>query len=311
MGKAVDKPGKLYFSERSFRKNWPGYLLAAPAVALVILLSVYPLLNGMGISFLMYDITRSNSPDFGKFYGLRNYITLGQNPAFWQAVRNTVVWTFSNVIAHFIIAMAAALALNKKLRFRGGLRVMSLIPWAIPSVVAALTFFFLFDTNVGIVNIILMRLGLISSAVSWLGNPGTALPTVILESVWKGTPVMLIFILAALQGVPEEIYESAGIDGAGKVQSFFRITLPMIREPVAIAGVLDIIGTINNFNAVWLMTRGGPLGSSEILYTYAYQNAFIQRRYGIAAANSVIIFLIIAVFSVLYIRLTTGKEDDR
>jgi multiple sugar transport system permease protein len=305
----VRLPKKPCAADNSFRKNWPGYVLAAPSVLLVILLSIYPLLNGMGISFLMYDITRSTSPDFGKLIGLKNYITLGQNPAFWQAVRNTVVWTLSNVIAHFIIAMAAALALNKKLRFRGTFRVMSLIPWAIPSAIAALTFFFLFDTNVGIVNIILIRLGIIPSAVSWLGNPGTALPTVILESVWKGTPVMLIFILAALQGVPGEVYESAGIDGAGRIQAFFRITLPMIREPVAIAGVLDIIGTVNNFNAVWLMTRGGPLGSSEILYTYAYQNAFIQRRYGVAAANSVIIFLIVAVFSVVYIRLTTGKEE--
>jgi multiple sugar transport system permease protein len=292
------------------KKNWPGYLLAAPAILLVILLSIYPLLNGLGISFLSYDVTRSASPDFKTFNGIKNYIALGQTPAFWQAARNTVVWTFSNVIAHFIIAMIAALALNKQLRFRGILRVMTLIPWAIPSAIAALTFFFLFDTNVGIVNLVLIHLRIIPEAISWLGNPGTALPTVIVESIWKGTPVMFIFILAALQGIPQDIYESVAIDGANGVQSFLHITLPMIREPVAIAGVLDVIGTINNFNAVFLMTRGGPLGTSEILYTYAYQNAFLRRRYGVAAANSVIIFLVIAVFSVLYIKLITGKEDE-
>jgi multiple sugar transport system permease protein len=301
----------MFLSDSSFRKNWPGYALIAPALVLVILLSVYPLLNGMGISFLSYDITRSNSPDFRKFVGLKNYITIMKTPAFWQAVSNTVVWTISNVAFHFVIAMLAALALNKKIRFRGGLRVMSLLPWAIPSAIAALTFFFLFDTNVGIVNLILLRIGIIGKAVSWLGNPETALPTVIIESIWKGTPVMLIFILAALQGIPGDVYESAGIDGAGKVQAFFKITLPMIREPVAIAGVLDIIGTINNFNAVWLMTQGGPLGSSEILYTYAYRNAFIRRSYGTAAAASVIIFILIAVFSVCYIRMTTGYGEEK
>jgi multiple sugar transport system permease protein len=300
----------MKYRDDGLRKNAPGYLLVMPAILLVILLSVYPLLNGMGISFLNYDITRSNSPDFRTFAGLNNYIALAKTPAFWQALRNTVIWTLSNVTLHFIIAMMAALALNKRLRFRGTLRIMSLIPWAIPSAIAALTFFFLFDTNVGIVNLALIKLNMIPEAVSWLGNPGTALPTVIIESIWKGTPVMLIFILAALQGIPEDMYESAGIDGANRVQSFFRITLPMIREPVAIAGVLDIIGTINNFNAIWLMTRGGPLGSSEILYTYAYQNAFIRRRYGVAAANSVIIFIIIAVFSIVYIRLTTGKDGE-
>jgi multiple sugar transport system permease protein len=295
----------------NLKKNWPGYLLVTPAVFLVIFLSVYPLLSGIGISFLSYDVTRSGASDFKKFNGIKNYIALGQSPAFWQAAGNTVVWTLGNVIAHFSIAMAAALALNRQLRFRGTLRVMTLIPWAIPSAIAALTFFFLFDTNVGIVNLILIRLHIIPEAISWLGNPGTALPTVMVESVWKGTPVMFIFILAALQAIPHDIYESVAIDGANEVQSFFRITLPMIREPVAIAGVLDIIGTINNFNAVFLMTRGGPLGTSEILYTYAYQNAFLRRRYGVAAANSVIIFLIIAIFSVLYIKLITGKEEEK
>ena len=298
------KAAAAYQGDFSFRKNYPGYLLIAPAILMVILLSIYPLLNGAGISFLNYDITRSNRADFGTFAGLKNYIAVFKMPAFRQALGNTLVWLVCNVAAHFVIALAAALALNRQLRGRGVFRILSLVPWAIPSAIAALTFFFLFDTNVGIINLVLMRLGIIREAVSWLGNPGTSLFTVILESVWKGTPFVLIFILAALQGIPDSVYESAKMDGASKPQTLFFITIPMIREPIAVAVVLDIIGTINNFNAVWLMTQGGPLGSSEILYTFAYRNAFTRYSYGIAAAVSVLIFVIVAVFSVIYIRLT-------
>jgi multiple sugar transport system permease protein len=276
----------------------------------VILLNIYPLLRGIHISFLSYNVTRSGNPDFQTFIGLKNYITVMKAPGFIQAASNTLIWTIGNITVHFAVAMMTALALNKGLKGRGILRVASLIPWAIPSAVAALTFFFLFDTNVGIVNLILVRLGIISEAVSWLGNPNTALPTVMIESFWKGTPFVLIFILAALQGIPPDVYESANIDGANRAQAFFRITLPTIKEPVAIAVMLDIIGTINNFNALWLMTQGGPLGSSEILYTYAYRNAFIRYNYGTAAAISVFIFILIAIFSILYIRLTTSREEN-
>jgi multiple sugar transport system permease protein len=226
-----------------------GYVLIAPAVLSILLLSIYPLINGVGISLLNYNITRSKDPSFGTFAGIKNYITIFTDHNFQQAAGNTVLWVLTNVIFQVLFALLIALTLNQKLKGRSFFRTMSLIPWAIPSVVSALTFSFLYDSKVGIFNILLQKSGIISKPISWLGNIETAMPSVIVSTIWKGTPFLMIFILAALQGIPEEVYESSGIDGAGKLRTFFSITLPMIKEPVSVAVILNVISIFNNFNA--------------------------------------------------------------
>ena len=208
-----------------------------------------------------------------------------------------------------VLAVLIALALNRKIKGRGFFRTTALIPWAVPSVIAALTFRFLYDANVGIINAVLKELGILADGISWLGNLETARWAVVIESIWKGTPFVMIFVLAALQSVPHEMYESARVDGAGGVKTFFKITLPMIKETLGIATILTTIGTINNFNAVWLMTQGGPLGSTEIMFTYAYRRAFSAHNFGQAAAISVIMFIIIALCTFVYTKLI-GEEED-
>ena len=208
-----------------------------------------------------------------------------------------------------MLAVLIALALNRKIKGRGFFRTTALIPWAVPSVIAALTFRFLYDANVGIINAVLKKLGILADGISWLGNLETARWAVVIESIWKGTPFVMIFVLAALQSVPHEMYESARVDGAGGVKTFFKITLPMIKETLGIATILTTIGTINNFNAVWLMTQGGPLGSTEIMFTYAYRRAFSAHNFGQAAAISVIMFIIIALCTFVYTKLI-GEEED-
>ena len=208
-----------------------------------------------------------------------------------------------------VLAVLIALALNRKIKGRGFFRTTALIPWAVPSVIAALTFRFLYDANVGIINAVLKKLGILADGISWLGNLETARWAVVIESIWKGTPFVMIFVLAALQSVPHEMYESARVDGAGGVKTFFKITLPMIKETLGIATILTTIGTINNFNAVWLMTQGGPLGSTEIMFTYAYRRAFSAHNFGQAAAISVIMFIIIALCTFVYTKLI-GEEED-
>ena len=132
---------------------------------------------------------------------------------------------------------------------------------------------------------------------------------VIVANVWKSTPFLMIFILAALQGVSGELYESAAIDGAGKVKRFLYVTLPNIKEPMAVAVILNAISIFNNFNAIWLLTKGGPLNSTEIMYTYAYRQAFVDHKFGYAAAVSVVIFLVIAVLTVVYIRMISSDRE--
>lgn len=291
----------------SFKKNWLGYVLTAPAVIVIIFVAVYPMLYGISFSFFEYDLL-DGVDTVRPFAGLSNYIQIFSDPAFLQALRNTVVWTVANVVAQIVLATIIALVLNEVGRGRSFFRTSVLIPWAIPSVIAVLAFRFLYDANVGIFSTILMELGITEGPFSFLGNISTAMPSVIFQSIWKGIPFVLIFILAALQSIPLDIYESAYLDGASRWQKFWYITLPSIKDTVGIAAILTTIGTINNFNTIWLSTQGGPLGSTEILYTLAYRRAFVEYNFGIASAISTVIFIIIFILTLIYIRFTETKE---
>ena len=290
------------------RKNWPGYLLIAPAVLAILSLSIYPLFRGIYLSFVNYNLVRPNEAIFNTFAGLQNYVKIFTNAVFQQSVVNTVKWTVVNLVAQLIVAMLLALALNKKLKGRSLYRTLILVPWAVPHAIAAMTFTFLYNANVGIINILAVKLGMLTESISWLGSIDYAFWCVALVAFWKGIPFQMIFILAALQGIPESVYESAEMDGASRWQSFWRITLPIIKEPLAIATILNLIGIVSCFNTIWLMTEGGPLYSTEILYTFAYREAFINHNFGTAAAASVILFLFMALFSWIYLRMVREKE---
>ncbi len=306
---AREKKKRHRLKEYSIRYNLVGYLLIAPAVVSIVLLSVYPLLQGIGISFLNYDMTKANSKLFGTFAGWKNYITIFTNAKYQHAVTNSVVWTLVNIVVQLVLAMIIAMVLNENLRGRGLFRTMAMLPWAIPAAISALTFSALYDTKIGIFNVILMKLGIIGEGYSFLGNVETAMPAVIIANVWKSTPFLMIFILAALQGVSYDMYESAAIDGAGKMKRFLYVTLPNIKEPMAVAVILNVISIFNNFNAIWLLTKGGPLDSTEIMYTYAYRQAFVDHKFGYAAATSVVIFVVIAILTVVYIRMIASDKD--
>lgn len=296
--------------EYTVRHNLNGYLLIAPAVIAILALSVYPLIRGIIISFLNYDMTRTNDPMFGTFAGLKNYMTVFSNAKYRQAVTNSVVWTIVNLVAQVGFALIVALVLNEKLKGRAVFRTLSLLPWAIPAAISALTFSALYDTKIGIFNVLLMKFGIIDSPIAWLGNVTTAMPSVIVANIWKSTPFLMIFILAALQGVSHDMYESASIDGAGKLKRFLYITMPNIKEPMAVAVILNAITIFNNFNAIWLLTMGGPLNSTEIMYTYAYRQAFVDHKFGYAAAVSVVIFVVIAILTVIYVKMIGADKQD-
>ncbi len=293
--------------QRTFKKNLPGYLLIAPAVIAILCLSIYPLFRGIAISFSNYDMSKAMRDDFGAFAGLANYFAAFQNPAMGQIIQNTIVWTITCLSLEVLLGLTMALTLNEKFKGRGMARVITMLPWAIPSAISALTFSALYEPSIGAFNTILIEIGILSEPMSFLGNAATAMPAVIIASVWKSTPFLMIFILAALQGISHDLYESANIDGAGKIQRFFYITLPSIKEPITVAIILNTITVFNNFNAIWLLTQGGPLNSTDILYTQAYREAFVNYEFGNAAALSVVIFLVIAILTTVYIKLT--KDD--
>jgi len=283
-----------------------GYALLTPTLALLSIVILYPLANGVRISFLRYKLT---DPGGQRWVGLGNYRKLLHDDAFWSVFRTTVIWTVSNVVAQIVLGLLLALLLNEKLKARGLFRSAALIPYIVPSVCAALIWRWMYDGSSGIINAMLLRLGLIDQYRPWLGEVGTALPAVIIESIWKGTPFVMILVLAGLQTIGPECYEAAALDGANTTRRFTDITLPLLQPTLAVATILTTVYTVNNFNAIWLMTRGGPLNSTDILFTTAYKTAFERYDFGLAAAISVVIFGILAVFGAIYLFLVERQEQ--
>ncbi|MBV9355365.1 MAG: sugar ABC transporter permease [Chloroflexi bacterium] len=284
-----------------------GYALLLPTLIVLAVVVVYPLLQALYMSLQRYRLTDSAPP---AFVGLANYAALARDPVFWGSLQTTVVWTVANLVAQMVLGTALALLLNEPLRARGAHRAVALIPWIVPSVAAALIWRWMYDGSAGLINALLYRAGLIQQYVAWLGNAQTALPAVVVESIWKGTPFVVVIVLAALQAIPGELYEAASIDGAGRGQRFWNVTLPAISPTLAIAAVLTVIYTVNNFNAIWLMTQGGPLHATEILFTYAYKTAFQRFDFGSAAAMSVVLFGILLVASAGYIFLVERNDEQ-
>jgi multiple sugar transport system permease protein len=283
-----------------------GYALLLPTLLLLAVVVVWPVLQAVGMSL---ERLRLTAPGQASFVGLANYASLLRDPVWWQALRTTLVWTAANLVAQMTLGTVLALLLNERLRGRPGLRALALVPWIVPSVAAALIWRWLFDGSAGLINALLVKAGVIQAYVAWLGTPQTALPAVIVESVWKGTPFVLVVVLAALQSIPAEIHEAAAIDGASSVQRLVRITLPSIRPTLAVAAILTVVYTINNFNAIWLMTQGGPLHTTDILFTYAYQTAFQRFDFGMAAAMSVVLFGLLLIPTAAYLFLVERGEE--
>ncbi|HEX5505235.1 MAG TPA: sugar ABC transporter permease [Thermomicrobiales bacterium] len=288
------------------RERLLGYALLLPALLTVALVIVYPVLDGIRISFLRMKLT---SPGPTRFVGLDNYAALLRDETFWQTLRTTAIWTASNLVAQVTLGTALALLLNERLRARGVYRAVALIPYVVPSVAAALIWRWLFDGSSGLFNAALVRLGVLDRFVPWLGEAGTALPAVVLESVWKGTPFVMLVVLAGVQAIPRELYEAGALDGATAAARFRYITLPLLRPTLGVATILTAVYTVNNFNAIWLMTQGGPLHSTEILFTLAYKAAFQRFDFGMAATISVVLFGLLALATAAYLFLVERDEE--
>ncbi|MBZ6078693.1 carbohydrate ABC transporter permease [Microvirga puerhi] len=285
------------------------YLMVFPAVLLVLGVVVYPVLSGISWSF--YDVTlrKLNSGSF-TFVGFKNFERVFADPVFVRASINTLVWVILNVVAQLGLGLALALLLHRPVRGIGFFRSGILVPWVVPSVVAVLTWRWMYDPSVGIVNEMLVRLGIIDSYRPWLGDTATSLYAVTVESIWKGTPFVMLLLLAALQLVPRSILEAASMDGASGWRKLWYVILPQIRVSFAIAAVLTFILTVNNFNAIWLMTEGGPLNSSEILFTLAYKYGFQRFDLGLASAVATMLFVGLVIATTLYLKLMQAREAD-
>ena len=290
-----------------FRYDNAGWLYVFPAFAYMLYFVGYPILQNIVLSFQDVTMRTLTAPD-KPFAGLANYIDIFKDRVFRTSLVNTLVFTVSCLVTQFLIGFALALFFNQNFKFAKPVRGLLMMPWMIPITVTALMFKFIFGTDVGILNYILSSLGLIKENIEWLTTPGTAMFALICANVWIGIPFNMILISTGLTTIPKELYESASIDGAGKGQTFFKITLPLLRPTIESVLILGFIYTFKVFDLVYVMTSGGPVNSTHMLSTYSYKLSFEMFKYskGSAVANVLLVILLIA--GSFYLKATKEEE---
>jgi multiple sugar transport system permease protein len=278
------------------------YLFLVPAIVVLAFVDLIPMLRGAQTSLYLFNLFR---PGARPFVGVDNYRDLVADPLFAKSLWNTAYYTVGSVACQFALGLLAAVLLNQGIRFQGLFRGLILIPWVVPSALAAMMFGLLF-TSAGLVNTVfgwlgLIRLGLVAPDFAWLSNTSTAMPTIIVANAWKGFPFFAVMLLAAMQTIPADLYEAARIDGASPFRSFFDVTLPSIRPTLLITTLLGVLWTFNSIDLIYILTYGGPFYATITLPMWAYQLAFGRGYVGSASALAVIILAIMAVVTVAYL----------
>jgi trehalose/maltose transport system permease protein len=302
-GTAAAAPQKASrLTRERIRSAW---LFMAPMLIVLALVAGWPLLRTMWFGF-----TDANLADLGaaEFVGLVNYYYLLTDPDWWTAVRNTLVFTGVSLTLETILGMAIALTLNAHFRGRGLLRAAVLIPWAIPTVVSAQMWNWMYHDVFGVINHVLQTLGLITQPIAWTASPDTALIAIIMVDVWKTTPFMALLLLAGLQMLPQECFESAKVDGVHPIKVFFKVTLPLLKPALMVAVIFRALDALRIFDLIYVMSGNNKDTMSMSVYARQQLVDFQDVGYGSAAAT--LLFLIIAMITVIYLTLgKVGRED--
>lgn len=293
---------------KRMRRYWPVYLLILPGYGLFLLWTIYPLLDAFVMSFFDWNPNPYVTSDWA---GLSNYTRAFTDPVFYQAFGNVVIYTAVTVVGQLALGLAVALLLNRKLFARGLFRAIYYIPVISSWVVVSFIFMYLFSSQGGLVDYIFGNvLHLIPPDQNWLGDTHLALPTLMILGVWKGIGWNMVVFLAALQGIPQELYEAAQTDGASGWAQFRYITVPLLRPIITFLSVALTIGGLGSFIQIFIMTGGGPLHSTETLLTYAYTNAFSSFDFGYAAALTYIFAAVIFGFSALQLWISRRQTAE-
>lgn len=291
------KKGILSYNRR---KRLVPLFYVAPATLLFGLLMLYPMVMVIRYSLMDGAVTKKNTA----FVGLQNYATIFKDPVFWQSVWQTLYFTVMSVVFHLLIGLAFALLLNTQRVnpiVRSIFRVLYILPWLFTAVIIAIIWRLLLDPN-GVVNSILMTLHIIDFKVEWFSSTKTALHALTFANIWAGYPLYMVSLLAGLQGLPKDLYEAAGIDGANEFQKFRYITIPQLVPIMISVALLDFIWTMQVFPLVWMTTGGGPIYSTEVLSTYTYKLAFSQYEFSLASASAIFILMVSMSMTYFYIK---------
>jgi multiple sugar transport system permease protein len=292
-----------------------GIAFVMPALIFMIVFIGYPTVQNIFLSLKNVDVfnfARSEMQEFigQEFIGLDNYRDLltGADSILPRAVGNTLVFTIASIFFQFIIGFGLALFFNKKFPGCNFFRGVVMISWILPVTVVGLLFKFMFATTGGIINQFLVFLGIINRPVEWLLNGGTAMASIVTANIWIGIPFNMILILTGLTTIPAEIYESANIDGAGKLRQLFAITIPMIKPAIMSVLTLGFVYTFKVFDLAWVMTKGGPVNATQLVSTYAYRLSFEELLFSKGAAAANVLFIILLVMGFFYIRTIDDSE---
>ncbi len=292
-----------------FRYDNAGLFFILPAFLYMMFFVGYPIISNIILSFQNVSV-RNLVNGQKKFIGFANYSEIFQDAVFRKAMGNTLLFTVACLLFQFLIGFVLALLFNKNFTFAKTIRGLTMIPWMMPMTVTALMFKFMFSTDVGIINYILRSSHLISENIEWLTTPGTAMIAVVAANVWIGIPFNTILISTGLTTIPQELYESAAVDGANAWQRLVKITLPLLRPTIESVLVLGFIYTFKVYDLVYVMTEGGPVNSTHLLSTYSYKLSFDMFQYSKGASVANVLFLILLLVGMLYLKITMRGEED-
>lgn len=299
-------PRRHHAPTRQFGWRNARVLLAffAPAAVFVGIFTYYPLLIGGQMAFRkwsLWDLTET------PWIGFDNFQTLISNPIFSKTMLNSLIWVAASLVFQFGIGFVIALGLRRKFRFRGIYQALVFYPWAVSGFLIGILFRWMFNSEFGVVNDMLMRIGLADKPIPWLADPKLALVSVILANIWYGVAFFAIMILAALQSVPHEMHEAAALDGAGRWATLWRVTVPTIKTTLVLTVLLRVIWIFNFPDIIWAMTGGGPGNQTQIATTWMIQ--FTQQgEYGLASALGFIVMGVLIVFTGAYLMMLTRER---
>jgi len=290
------------------RRKLQPYLYIAPVLIVLLLMFGYPLIKSIVMSFQDYKLSRLDKVAWNNF---KNYKKMFSDRNFRLLFKNSIIYVVASVCGQFLLGLGLALGLNGRFKGRGIYQSIIFLPWAFSAFVIGLLYRWSFNGEYGVVNDLLKKTGMISKGISWLGTPGLSLLVIIFAMVWIGIPFFGINILAALQSVPEDIYEAADMDGCGTFRKFFSLTLPYIKPTIIVTILLRTIWIFNSFDLVVIITEGGPANYSQTLPSYMYTQAFASYDFGLAGAFGVLLMVILVVYALVFLKLSNyDKAGD-
>ncbi len=292
--------------QRNIKPKTDAYRYLMPTYIILLIFMAYPLINSIIMAFQKYKLTYPQT--LGQFAAFDNFAKIFQDPNLGQIVGNSILFVVLSVLLQFVLGFILAMALRKSFRGRNVYQAIVFLPWAISSFIVGLTFRWLFNGEYGAINDILMKMGIITENIPWLGLPGYSIFAVIVGMVWIGVPFFAIMILAALQSIPDDVYEAANIDGASAIKQFFKITLPYIKPTIIMTVLLRTMWIFNSADLIFVMTNGGPANSSHTLASYMFNKAYQGLDFGQAAALGVVFMVIMIIFVKFFLKATKYDE---